>query len=116
MSTPPVIAQPILKVVLENEDGTATEYTVKTDNRDAVRFDMTRARMHWPDGQSAPVLWMTFQAWSALKRSGQPVPVKVEDFLDRCIQCLPITEDGDELGPGDEVPSAVPTLPGPELG
>lgn len=104
----PKIPQPRLRVQLENADGTVAEYDVQTDNRDAVRFDLTRVRLGWPDGQSAPVLWMTFQAWSALKRSGIDVG-KVDAFMDRCLSVQPLNDDGEDLAEGEEHPSVDPS-------
>lgn len=113
MSKPVKISQPRLQVRLENADGTVTEYDVQTDNRDAVRFDLTRVRLGWPDGQSAPVLWMTFQAWSALKRSGVEVG-KVTEFMDRCLSVQPLNADGEDLEDGEDHPSVDPSPTGAE--
>lgn len=58
---------------------------VKTDNRDAVRWDRTSAARKWPNVQAAPVLWTTFMAWSAYQRTGQTT-LKFEDFEAQCAE------------------------------
>lgn len=65
----PRIAAPRVAVVIDR-GAELVEYTTQTDNRDAVRWDMTRGRKNWPTGEDAPVLWLTFIAWSALVRAG----------------------------------------------
>ena len=77
---------PVVVVTLE-QDGSDDylELTVQTDNRDAVQWDIVRARKEWPAGQDAPMLWMTFLAWSALHRTGQIKTEKVEEFIARCV-------------------------------
>ena len=69
MSSEPRIASPRVAVVLQQGDD-LVEIITQTDNRDAVRWDMTRGRKNWPNGTDAPILWITFLAWSALSRSG----------------------------------------------
>lgn len=67
--TEPRIASPRCAVVLQDGEQ-LVEVITQTDNRDAVRWDMTRGRKNWPTGADAPMLWITFLAWSALNRSG----------------------------------------------
>lgn len=42
---------------------------VTTDNRDLVRWDLTRAKHKWPGMDEAPMLWATFVSWAAAKRT-----------------------------------------------
>jgi len=44
---------------------------VQTHNADLVRWDRTAAKHGWPGFQAAPFLWVTFLAWSALRREGK---------------------------------------------
>src|SRR5690242_562772 len=43
---------------------------VTTANPDLVRWDMTRSKHGWPAMEDAPMLWATFVAWAAAKRTG----------------------------------------------
>lgn len=110
-----VIHRPILRVVVEGPAGDLVEYTVQTDNRDAVRFDVLRAQRNWPGGDSAPMLWLTVQAWSALRRAkvGPVSELKVEAFLEACVDVEAVDEQGNPVtDPGQGV-TAGPTPPGP---
>lgn len=108
MTEQPKISKPILKCLLEqpdDPDAPLTEITVQTDNRDAVRFDVMRARMNWPGGDVAPMLWMTVQAWSALKRS-KATPwstLKVDQFFDCCVDLTPVDADGNTITNPDQI-------------
>jgi|SRR5262245_25442401 len=117
---------PSLKVVLE--DGRAL--TVQATNPDYIRWDRTAAKHGWPTLRQAPFMWMTFLAWSALRRTGQIADaVTWEEFSDR--MCLQVTSAGateltngkapaDDLLAGlleDAVPAEVgPTSEGAEPG
>lgn len=91
---------PRIRVTVENRDGTASEYTVQTDNRDLVRWDLTRSRKQWPDPGAAAFLWLTFLAWAALTRSGETED-KFEDFAERCINVRTVDADDNDLEPGE---------------
>jgi hypothetical protein len=69
-----------IDVVLEDD----TEHVVRIDNRDYVRFDLTRTRQKWPSGSDAPFLFQTFLAWSAMKRAGL-TRLPWEQFQDACV-------------------------------
>lgn len=95
------ISKPKVRVVLERDDGRMVQVDVQTDNRDAVRFDIMRPRKNWPGGDEAPMLWLTVQAWSALKRAGDDAPdgfvdacKDVDKFFDVCVDVMPLGEDG----------------------
>lgn len=81
----PKLKTPIIEIVLENTDGTYTEATVQTDNRDCVRWDLTRPRRQWPATQEAPILWCTFLAWAAMVRGGDTTE-EFDAFQGRCLQ------------------------------
>jgi hypothetical protein len=57
------------KVTLD--DGTVHEAGI--DNRDYVRYDMTRAKAGWPTAQDAPFVFQAFTAAAALIRQGDAV-------------------------------------------
>ncbi len=96
MAVEPRIASPRLAVVLEKPDRTLVEIITQTDNRDAVRWDMTRGRKNWPSMQDAPLLWMTFLAWSALARSGDFTGT-FEQFNDVALSLRGVDADGNTL-------------------
>jgi len=61
--------------------------TVQAMNPDMILWDRTAAKHGWPSMAKAPFLWMTFLAWSALRRTGQLAEVTWETFSDTlCIQ------------------------------
>ena len=51
------------------DDGRTLE--VQALNPDLIRFDRTAAKHGWPVATAAPFLWLTFLAWSALRRTGE---------------------------------------------
>lgn len=116
------IAKPRLRVVLEYPDSTGDELAqldIQTDNRDAVRFDLMRARMNWPGGQDSPVLWMTVQAWSAIKRSKvEPWhSLAFDKFNELCVDLAAIDAEGNVIRKADQVEAmgvADPTPPAAE--
>lgn len=89
---------PRLLVVLDNDN----EYTVQTDNRDIVRFDLMRGRKKWPTMQEAPMLWLTVLAWSALSRAGELPGVDVDKELDRILSVEVLDDDGNVVDVDDE--------------
>lgn len=81
------------------------EYTVQTDNRDVVQFDVLRARKSWPAAKDAPALWLTVLAWHALKRTGA-ITDDADAFIGRCVQVQPVNEDPND----DAVPPTPPAV------
>ena len=75
---------PRVLVTIERSDGTEAELTVQTDNRDAVRFDLLRARKGWPPMADAPLLFMTALAWLAIRRSDAAAPCCTANWPSRC--------------------------------
>lgn len=96
---------PIINVILERPGGELVEYQVQTDNRDAVRWDLVRDRKKWPAGQDSPILWSTFLAWHALKRSGETT-LTIEEFLDACVEARIDTEKQVDADPTQEAAEA----------
>ena len=110
------LSTPIVSVVLEPAaGGELTETTIQTDNRDMVAFDLHRSRAGWPKLADAPILWMTFLAWHALKRSGE-LSESFDDFNGRCLAVKMLDEDGNEVQPGQEPAGVDPTQPARALG
>ena len=88
---------PRLRVLLDDD----TEYEIQTDNRDLIRFDLTRGRKQWPTMQDAPMLWTSFLAWSCLAREGKLPGVDVEKELDRMISVEVVDENGQAVDVAD---------------
>lgn len=112
--TEPRITAPRLVVVVEQGDQ-LVEFTTQTDNRDHVRWDMTRGRKNWPTGQDAPMLWMTFLAWSALVRAGD-FEGDFAKFNDVTVSISAVAVDGtplDATDPTDPSLTVGPTQSGP---
>lgn len=88
---------PRLRVLLDDD----TEYEIQTDNRDLIRFDLTRGRKQWPTMQDAPMLWASFLAWSCLAREQKIPGVNVEAELDRLISVEVLDVDGQPVAVTD---------------
>ena len=101
------LSSPHLRVVL----GDDSILTVQCTNADLVRFDMTRARQKWPPAQDAPMLWLTFIAWAALKRTAGIADSVTWEAFSESTQQITNLDDDDENGGGDVVD---PSRPGVE--
>lgn len=87
------ILAPRLAVILDDD----VEYTIQTDNRDMVRFDLIRGRNRWPGTDEAPMLWLTVLAWSCLSREGKLPGKSADSEIDRIISVTPVDENGDPI-------------------
>jgi len=104
---------PRVKVVMD--DGRVLVTQVR--NPDYLSWDRTAAKHHWPKMSDAPLTWLTFVAWNALKREGQIDGMTWEDFSEtRAWQVSTGDGDGNATDSESEVEGVVPTLPGPEPG
>lgn len=78
-----------------------------TRNPDLVRFDITRPKHGWPDPETAPMLWTTFIAWAAAKRTGV-YEGTWEDWSNRDALDVELGGDVDvdptQMGPGPSSP------------
>ena len=109
MPDTPRLDTPHLRVVMA--DG--TEFEVNTESPDMVYFDLERAKRKWPVIQEAPFLWLSYLAYSKLKRTGEPVPPTFDAWLPKTSRIDNLDADGQ---PSDEAETAGPTMPGPEPG
>lgn len=98
-----MIARMKMRVILDDE----TVHDVTADNRDAVRFDMVRARLGWPPMKESPMLWATFMAWSALARAGV-FDGRAEEELDRIVS-IESLEDEEHVAADPTKAAAPPT-------
>ena len=65
----PQLDTPYIRVTMA--DGRS--FDVQTENPDMVLFDLERAKRKWPTFQDAPFLWISYLAYSKLKRSGNDI-------------------------------------------
>lgn len=114
MADTPRIVSPHLAVTLD--DGTVLD--VQTQNPDLIRWEKTQAKHGWPKAQDAPMTWLTFIAWAALRReSAIPAELTWETFSDtRCLGVQNLTADQDDDDDQDVDGPGRPTPPGPGPG
>lgn len=93
----------VLLLNVTMSDGTRHE-NVRPTNPDRIRWDKTANKHHWPTGDNAPFIFLTFQAWSALARSGD-YSGTFEEFSER--DCL----DVDNAGADEENPTQPAATP-----
>lgn len=97
----PLLKTPIVSIIVERDDE-LVEYTVQTDNRDAVAWDMHRNRVNWPAGTDAPMLWMTYLAWSAMRRdTSTPAAGLTFDNFNDIVRSISSAKPVDEQEPVD---------------
>lgn len=65
--------QALQVTLITDYSGEEREITLVVSNADQLRWEKTRAARGFPTQQDAPLLYSTFCAWSALKRSGEDV-------------------------------------------
>jgi hypothetical protein len=85
------LSSPRLRVVL----GDDRVVQVQAINADLVRFDMVKARhKEWPTAEEGPLLWVTFVAWAALRRTAViPESVTWDDFWQSAQDVENLTDD-----------------------
>ncbi len=85
---------PRVKVIREGHDDIDE---LQTTNADLVLWDRTRYRHKWPGIQEAPILWMTFIAWAAARRTGAvPSDHKYETWEAEVLEVRVIDDDDEE--------------------
>jgi hypothetical protein len=108
------------KLAVQLADGSRLE--VQTANPDLIRYERTAARHKWPVMTEAPVSWLTFLAWAALRREGQlPAEVTWERFSDELCLAVERSDDDDSETDDDDRPAGAvmfgdPTQPVPDPG
>jgi hypothetical protein len=116
---------PLVRVTLN--DGRTL--TAQVTNPDYLRWDRTAAKHGWQAMSKIPFTWLTFVAWSALRRTGAlDESATWEEFSEHL--CVQVASIGGEEANGkvpddlaalvgildDPQAEAVPTPPGPEPG
>lgn len=102
------LSAPRVRVVLDDPEKGAVEIVVQTDNRDLVRWDVTRAAKKWPEFQAAPFLWTTFLAWSVMQREGH-TSLKLDAFLETCTESAVVGKAGDDIDDPEDAETVGPT-------
>jgi len=105
------LATPLVTVTMADE----TTHTVRVLNPDYLRWDRTAAKHGWPRMDQAPHTWLTFVAWSALRREGRiGDDVTWEAFSERlCLQVENASGAANGTGPAPAIePVAVPSIAG----
>ncbi|GAB2558810.1 hypothetical protein [Leucobacter ruminantium] len=114
-----MIASPVVTVTLQNGDE-QQQITVKTDNRNQVKYDLLRSQKDWPGQKEAPTLWLTIIAWHALALAGPARDEPFELFNERCLEVYLSDEDGRRLTAAEVKRQAGieadPTQPAPAAG
>lgn len=110
MADTPRLKSPRLEVTLD--DGTALE--VQTTNPDLIAYERTARKHKWAAPGDAPLTWLTFLAWHALRREHLiPTELGWDSFADeRCLGVSNLTDDDDV----DDDDAGRPTPPGPGPG
>lgn len=90
MSDRPRLSTPRLRVVMD--DG--AEFTAQALNVDLLAWDRERARAGWAPAQDAPIVWLNYLAWSALRREGSlPRELSLREFESKALE---VTAQDDE--------------------
>jgi hypothetical protein len=81
---------------------------LQTTNADMILWDLTRPKQRppWPSFQDAPILWMTFLAWAAARRTGAiDTSLTWDTWRNDVLEVQPITDDdADAAGQGAPFP------------
>lgn len=94
-------AQLTLRVYLDGRD----PVDVTTRLSDHNLWDITRAKHKWPKVDEAPVTWLGFMAWAALRRTGG-TDLSWESFLAECegVENVDEDEEGGDVDPTRSAP------------
>ena len=91
------LTTPRVRVIMD--DG--AEHEVRVLNTDMVAFDRERGRHRdWPDPGAGPMLWATYLAWHALRRTGVHT-MGLAEFEQRALQVEVLNNEagGDKVDP-----------------
>jgi hypothetical protein len=110
VGNPHRLTSPLLEVTMA--DGAVL--TVQTANPDLLLYERTAAKHKWRPMTEAPLTWITFLSWAALRREDQiPRDLTWEAYSEQALHITDVSErddDTDDPGAGD------PTRPGPGPG
>jgi hypothetical protein len=91
VGTPKLFA-PVVDVVMSDN----TEHRVQCCNADMLNWDRTRFARKWPPTEECSTLWVTFLAWSAMKRQGLTA-VSFNEFETACLSVEPVQIGGKDM-------------------
>ena len=80
-------------------------------NADFIRWDRTRAKHGWAQGQEGPFMYSTFLAWSALTREGQIPGMTWEEFSERQAEVVDIDRGATEAETNGVDPTRLTVTP-----
>jgi hypothetical protein len=104
------LATPRLSVVVTADSDEAI--TVQTIGADMIAAEATARKHKWGTISESPVTWLSFLAWSALRRTKQiPETLTYTEFSTNLGSITDVDEDDDE-----EDEQGTPTRPGPGSG
>lgn len=92
-------------------DGTDDPVEVQTRQSDLILYERTAGKHKWPSLGQAPLLWLTFIGWAAMRRQGL-TDLLFDPFVEQVVGIENLTDD-DEAADDDSV---LPTLPGLDPG
>lgn len=97
------------RVLVIYGDGEVTD--VQTEHPDLALYDLERTRNKWPTIQDGPIWWLSYVAFSALRRKGQLREPKqrFEDWLLTTTGVKSLDENGEIT---EQVAQADPSLAG----
>lgn len=110
------LTSPLVRVILQSDlDGDEVgSRTLQTTNPDMILWERTRVKHKWPAFDEAPIMWLTFLAWAAARRTKAiPLTVTWEQWQADVLDVSGEVEDDED---DDEDLAGRPTLPGPDPG
>lgn len=97
----PKLTTPRVRFVLDDE----SEHEVQCLNIDMLTWDRERARRGWPAPDVAPMVWATFLAFTAAKRTGLIPPMSLDEFEHRALEVAMILPDAASSEPSEVDPT-----------
>jgi hypothetical protein len=92
----PGLTSPLMRVTAPD----LTTFEVQATNADLVAYDMTAYKHKWPPMDRAPMLWATFLAWHASRRTGAiGLDLTFEAFRDTYPGIEAVTDADDAVDP-----------------
>lgn len=96
MADSPILPTPIVKVFMD--DGAVHE--AQALNKDLLAFDRIRVRRKWPSATDAPLVWLTFIAYTVLTREQRIPAMTLDEFEDHALAVTAVDKDEDGGEPG----------------
>jgi hypothetical protein len=101
------LSSPLVNVIRDGHE----DLTLQTTNADMIAWDLTRPKQRppWPKFDEAPILWMTFLAFCAARRTGAiDAGYKWDTWRAEVLEVAPVQDDdAEEAGTGEPFPEGV---------